>query len=83
MHKLQVANKVGRTQLDTYLDEPTLDFDFLEKMNVFEWWKNNSQCFSDLALMAGDSLSQNLNLALVLEFLKIIGIVFCLKMWKQ
>ncbi|XP_068498276.1 zinc finger BED domain-containing protein RICESLEEPER 2-like [Phaseolus vulgaris] len=34
MRKLQVANKAGRSQLDTYLDEPTLDFDYLEHMDV-------------------------------------------------
>ena len=28
MRKLQVASKARRTQLDTYLDEQTLDFDF-------------------------------------------------------
>jgi len=90
MCKLQVANQSGRTQLDTYLKEPTLDFDFLEHMDVLEWWKNNSQRFWNLALMARDLLSipitrlhQNLHLALVLEFLTSIGILFCLKMWKQ
>ena len=57
MCKLQVANQSGKTQLDTYLNEPTLDFDFLEHMHVLEWWKNNSQRFSDLALMARDLLS--------------------------
>ena len=56
MRKLQVANQSGKTQLDTYLNEPTLDFDFLEHMDVLEWWKNNSQRFSDLALMARDLL---------------------------
>ncbi|KAL5146785.1 Zinc finger BED domain-containing protein RICESLEEPER 1 [Glycine soja] len=32
--KLQVANKIGRSQLDTYLDEPSLDFDFTEHMDI-------------------------------------------------
>jgi len=41
---LKVTNKVKRTQLDTYLDELTLDFDFsFEKMNVLEWYKSNNQ----------------------------------------
>jgi len=30
MLKLQVANKIGRTKLNTYLDESTLDFNFLK-----------------------------------------------------
>jgi len=33
--------------LDIYLDEPTLDVDITECMDVFEWWKSNSQHFSD------------------------------------
>jgi len=57
MFKLQVDNQTGRTQLDTYLNEPTLDFDLFEHMDVLEWWKNNSQRFSQLALMARDLLS--------------------------
>ena len=57
MRKLQVVNQSGRTQLGTYVNEPTLDFEFLEHMDVLEWWKNNSQRFSDLALMARDLLS--------------------------
>jgi len=36
MRKFQIANKMGRTQFDTYLDESTLDFDFLKQMNVLE-----------------------------------------------
>jgi len=34
--KLQLSNKPRRTQLDTYLDEQTLDFEFLEHMDVLE-----------------------------------------------
>ena len=55
--KQQVTNKPGRTQLDIYLDEPTFEFDFLEQMDVLQWWKNNSLRFSDLSLMARDVLS--------------------------
>nr|KYP57990.1 Putative AC transposase [Cajanus cajan] len=57
MRKLQVANKSGRNQLDIYLDEPTLDLDFTEHMDILQWWKNNSQRFPDLSLMARDLLS--------------------------
>nr|KYP45638.1 Putative AC transposase [Cajanus cajan] len=57
MRKLQVANKSGRTQLDIYLDEPTLDLDFTDHMDILQWWKNNSQRFPDLSLMARDLLS--------------------------
>jgi len=42
MRKLQVANKARRTKLNTYLDEPTLNFDLLEQMDMIEWWKYNS-----------------------------------------
>ena len=57
MRKLQVVNKAERSQLDTYLDEPILNFDYLEQMDLLDWWKNNSQRFSELALMARDLLS--------------------------
>lgn len=39
MSKLQVVNKIEKIQLNVYLEEPILNFDFLEKMNVLEWWK--------------------------------------------
>lgn len=46
MCKLQVANKNGRTQLDTYLDEPCLNIDFFQQMDELKCWKNNNQHFS-------------------------------------
>jgi len=48
---------MGRNQLDTYLDKPTLDVDITERMDALEWWKSNSQHFSDLSIMARDLLS--------------------------
>jgi len=39
------------------LDEPTLDADITESMDALEWWKSNSQRFSDLSIMARDLLS--------------------------
>jgi len=43
-----------KNQLDIYLDEPTLDLDILERMDALEWWKSNSQRFSDSSIMARD-----------------------------
>ncbi|RDX79021.1 hypothetical protein CR513_40605, partial [Mucuna pruriens] len=34
--KLQTTSKIGRTQLDTYLNEPNLDFYFMEQMDVLQ-----------------------------------------------
>ena len=48
---------MGKNQLDIYLDEPTLNADITESMDVLEWWKSNSQRFSDLSIMARDLLS--------------------------
>ena len=39
------------------MNEPTLDLDLTEHMDVIEWWKSNSQRFSDLSSMARDLLS--------------------------
>jgi len=39
------------------VDDPTLDLDYLEQIDVLDCWKNNSQRFSELALMVKDSLS--------------------------
>jgi len=49
--------KTGKNQLDTYLDEPTLDIHFSVAIDVLEWWKSNNERFPDLALMARDLLS--------------------------
>jgi len=48
---------MGKNQLDIYLDEPTLNADITESMDVLELWKSNSQRFSDLSIMARDLLS--------------------------
>ena len=48
---------MGRNQLDVYLDEPILDIDFTEPMDVLGWWKTHSERLTDLALTARDLLS--------------------------
>ncbi|XP_061374142.1 zinc finger BED domain-containing protein RICESLEEPER 2-like [Gastrolobium bilobum] len=57
MHHQQLATKSGRSQLDVYLDEPNLNFDYHENLDVLQWWKDNNYRFPDLSLMARDLLS--------------------------
>jgi len=45
MQKLQVPNQSGRTQLDTYLNEPTLDFDFFGAHGCGAGHENQSALF--------------------------------------
>ncbi|RHN43000.1 putative ribonuclease H-like domain, hAT-like transposase, RNase-H [Medicago truncatula] len=39
MHHQQLVT--GKSQLDVYLDESSLDFRCYEDMDVLEWWKSN------------------------------------------
>jgi len=51
---------VGRNQLDIYLDELTLDVDITERMDALEWWKSNSQRFSNLSIMTSVTSQRNI-----------------------
>jgi len=52
MCKFQVANKTGRTQLDIYFDEPILDFDFLEQMDVLKIYFNSPNTSTILVIIS-------------------------------
>lgn len=47
----------GKSQLDVYLDEPIIDFEYYEDLDVLQWWKDASARFPDLSVMARDVLS--------------------------
>ncbi|KAL3646943.1 hypothetical protein CASFOL_009487 [Castilleja foliolosa] len=53
----QNVTEVGKSQLDTYLDEQKLDLQYHQKLDVLQYWKENKNRFPDLALMACDILS--------------------------
>ena len=57
MYESQRVTKIGRSQLDVYLDEPNLDFDYYEDLDVLQWWKDTNNRFLDLSIMARDLLS--------------------------
>ena len=57
MHHQQLLIEAGKSQLDVYLDESSLDFRCYEDMDVLEWWKSNYNRFPDLSILACDLLS--------------------------
>uniref|UniRef100_A0A0D3BCX0 HAT C-terminal dimerisation domain-containing protein n=1 Tax=Brassica oleracea var. oleracea TaxID=109376 RepID=A0A0D3BCX0_BRAOL len=46
-----------KTTLQGYLDEPALDMDSFESLDILNWWKDNTHRFGDLPAMACDLLS--------------------------
>ena len=38
----------GKNQLDVYLDEPNLEMEYYEDLDVLEWWKDDQKHFPDL-----------------------------------
>ncbi|KAK2427502.1 zinc finger BED domain-containing protein RICESLEEPER [Trifolium repens] len=53
-HNQQLATSIGKSQLDIYLEEPSLDSTYqnYDDLNVLQWWKENRYRFKDLSLMA-------------------------------
>ena len=47
----------GKNQLDVYLDEPTLEIEYYENLDVLEWWNDTQKRFLELSIMARDLLS--------------------------
>lgn len=43
--------------MDLYLEEPPLDMEMFESLNVLDYWKDNSHRFGELSRMACDLLS--------------------------
>jgi hypothetical protein len=52
------STSIGKSQLDVYLEEPSLDStcQIYDDLNVLQWWKENRYRFKDLSLMARDLL---------------------------
>ncbi|XP_013721193.1 zinc finger BED domain-containing protein DAYSLEEPER-like [Brassica napus] len=47
----------GKTPLEAYLDEPPLDINNFQSLDILDWWKDNAHRYGDLAAMACDMLS--------------------------
>ncbi|CAL5199080.1 unnamed protein product [Lathyrus oleraceus] len=47
----------GQSQLDMYLEEAVLDLDYIEHLDVLQWWKNTRHKFPELSVMTRDLLS--------------------------
>ena len=50
-------SKVGKYQLDTYLEEANLSNKYHPNLDVLQYWKDNQARFPDLSLLACDILS--------------------------
>ena len=57
MHASQNATRVVKSQLDLYLEEPNLDFDCYEDLDVLKRWRDTVGRFPELSIMARDLLS--------------------------
>ncbi|CAL5212608.1 unnamed protein product [Lathyrus oleraceus] len=57
-HKQQLATETGKSQLDVYLDEASVDLSYqnFDDLNVLQWWKENWNRFKELSLLARDLL---------------------------
>ncbi|XP_050909603.1 zinc finger BED domain-containing protein RICESLEEPER 3-like [Lathyrus oleraceus] len=57
-HKQQLATETGKSQLDVYLDEASMDLSYqnFDDLNVLQWWKENWNRFKELSLFARDLL---------------------------
>ncbi|CAL5207382.1 unnamed protein product [Lathyrus oleraceus] len=57
-HKQQLATETGKSQLDVYLDETSVNLSYqnFDDLNVLQWWKENWNRFKELSLLARDLL---------------------------
>lgn len=57
----------GKTALEVFLDEPPLDIDSLESLDILQFWKTNTHRYGDLVAMACDLLSIPITTTMVSE----------------
>lgn len=56
-YESQNVTRNGKSHLDIYLDEPTLQLNHFEELDVLQYWKDHKHRFGSLANMACDILS--------------------------
>ncbi|KAH0707206.1 hypothetical protein KY289_012282 [Solanum tuberosum] len=53
----ETVSSDGKSELDLYLEEPKLDYEKFQDMDVFMYWKDYSKRYPELSIMARDVLS--------------------------
>ena len=57
MYQNESKSIIGKSEVDVYLDEPTIDDEESEDFDVHKYWKTNEKKFPMLSIMARDVLS--------------------------
>ena len=57
MYQNELKSIIGKSEVDVYLDEPTIDDEESEDFDVLKYWKTNEKKFHMLSIMARDVLS--------------------------
>jgi len=57
MYQNESKSIIGKSHVDVYLDEPTIDDEESEYFYVLKYWKTNEKNFLLLSIMAWDMLS--------------------------
>ena len=57
MYQNESKSIIGKSEVDVYLDEPTIDDEESEDFDVLKYWKTNEKKFPMLSIMARDVLS--------------------------
>ncbi|XP_013639609.1 PREDICTED: uncharacterized protein LOC106344856 [Brassica oleracea var. oleracea] len=51
----------GKMPLEAYLDEPPLDINNFQSLDILDWWKDNTHRYGDLPAMACDLLNEEID----------------------
>jgi len=57
MYQNESKSIIGKSKVDVYLDEPTIDDEESEDFDVLKYWKTNEKKFPMLSIIARDVLS--------------------------
>ena len=52
MYQNESKSIIGKSEVDVYLDEPTIDDEESEDFDVLKYWKTNEKKFAILSIMA-------------------------------